>query len=78
MEKWEVTMTRNSIQLLGEMKVGDRFHYPGKDKTVYELIDKNETAVYVNRPALLPDKYLDRHPTRVDSGTEVVFLRSTK
>lgn len=69
-------MDRNTLTTLGQLRIGDRFHYP-KRVDVWQVIHKTSTQVSVNLPGL-GESFVHKYPELKRGTTPVIFMRHTK
>lgn len=67
-------MQRNTATRLGQLKQGDRFHYPGK-KEVWQVMDTRYKVVLVNEVLGATHRFTWHVPKKKE--TQVIFLRHT-
>jgi hypothetical protein len=72
-------MQRGDKTTLAALKQGDRFYKFGdKSKKVYQVVNDYSNVTGEFKMTCLPDGYHPRYPDKLNSTTEVIFLRHTE
>jgi hypothetical protein len=71
-------MQPKTLTTLGELRIGDRFHYP-KRVDPWQLVKFEKNKVHVNQfAAHVPEKPLHKYDDVKAATTPVIFLRHTQ